>query len=231
MPDQIGPFFSFYGAKWQAGPLYPEPMHNTIIEPFAGAAGYSVRHYDHDVCLFDIDKRILATWDFLIHASPEDILALPLAEEIDSTYTVDGHPGRAALLGYWFNPASTMPRPHPTQRSGWSAKRRERIASWVPLIKHWTITKSSWSSIANTEATWYVDPPYQNVGKYRHPSSAIDFYALGAWCQSRSGQVIVCENEGADWLPFRTFHTINAMRGTSKEVIWTNDPVEVAISA
>jgi hypothetical protein len=41
--------------------------------------------------------------------------------------------------------------------------------------------------------------------------------------------VIVCENEGADWLPFRphgrhkTLNRKDGQQGYSREAIWTND--------
>ena len=48
--------------------------------------------------------------------------------------------------------------------------------------------------------------------------------ALSEWCRSRRGQVMVCENEGARWLPFRPFRSIQSTsNGVSREVIWTND--------
>ena len=50
----------------------------------------------------------------------------------------------------------------------------------------------------------------------------IDYSALADWCHSRKGQVIVCENEGADWLPFeRLCEQVGANRAKrSMEVIW-----------
>lgn len=42
------------------------------------------------------------------------------------------------------------------------------------------------------------------------------------WCKDRRGQVIVCENAGATWLPFEPLATIKATRGTSQEVSWVN---------
>jgi hypothetical protein len=76
-------------------------------------------------------------------------------------------------------------------------------------------------------ATWFVDPPYEVAGRaYRFHD--IDYAHLGDWCRSRSGQVIVCENAGANWLPFRPFRTIKGLEGRrggkkSVEVIWTNE--------
>ena len=54
-----------------------------------------------------------------------------------------------------------------------------------------------------------------------------DFDRLADWSRNRPGQVIVAENAGADWLPFRPFRDIKASpgatrTGVSREVIWTN---------
>ena len=79
------------------------------------------------------------------------------------------------------------------------------------------------------EATWFVDPPYADAGRaYKHGAQGIDFSALADWCRSRNGQTVVCENFGADWLPFREFRDIKGTAGArrsgvSKEVIWTSE--------
>ena len=76
----------------------------------------------------------------------------------------------------------------------------------------------------DVEATWFIDPPYNNaVGRYYiHGPEALDYESLGRWCQSRRGQVMVCENDGAEWLPFSPFETLKAgVNGSgSKEVLW-----------
>lgn len=73
-------------------------------------------------------------------------------------------------------------------------------------------------------ATWFIDPPYQIAGReYRHDSRAIDYTALGAWCHARRGQVIACENVGADWLPFvplRPTHGRHHIPNQTIEAIW-----------
>lgn len=74
---KLKPFFKFYGGKWRATNLYPEPRHNTLIEPFAGSAGYALNYAHLDVKLYDVDPIIVGIWDFLIHASMSDIMDLP----------------------------------------------------------------------------------------------------------------------------------------------------------
>jgi hypothetical protein len=50
---------------------------------------------------------------------------------------------------------------------------------------------------------------------------------LKEWCKTRDGQVIVCENEGADWLPFspvakRRGITGRYQKSSATEVVWVN---------
>jgi hypothetical protein len=78
-------------------------------------------------------------------------------------------------------------------------------------------------------ATWFIDPPYVDGGKsYRY--SEIDYPKLAAWCLRLRGQVIVCERQGADWLPFRMLYDNPTARRYKpgarqrcQEAIWTND--------
>jgi hypothetical protein len=111
--------------------------------------------------------------------------------------------------------------------------RRRNFGHEQPLIRHWRITQASYLDIPNEPATWFIDPPYEVAGRaYRFHS--IDYPALGDWCRSRSGQVMVCENKGANWLPFRPFRTIKGLEGRrggkkSVEVIWTNDESPMGI--
>lgn len=47
----LRPFFRYFGSKWLVGKHYPAPMHETIVEPFAGSACYSLHHFDRKVVL------------------------------------------------------------------------------------------------------------------------------------------------------------------------------------
>jgi hypothetical protein len=228
------PFFTYYGGKWRAAKHYPAPIHGTIIEPFAGSAGYSVRYPDRQVRLYDADPTICGVWDYLIHIRPEEILALPLL--FDHVDEIDAPQEAKWLIGFWLNKGTVQPcktpgnwmRDYHSKQPGtyWGEKVRERIASQVGCIRHWTITLASYVE-PDQDATWFVDPPYEVAGKaYRFHD--IDYADLASWCQSRTGQVMVCENAGADWLPFVPFGTFKGLEGKrggkkSEEVIWTND--------
>lgn len=227
-------FFSFFGGKWRAAPKYPEPSRNVIVEPFAGSAGYSTRHYRRDVILCDIDPVIAGVWRFLIAAHPNDIRQLPV--KIEHVDEIQGPIEAKHLVGFWLNVATTSPCSTPGRwlrdgtrpNSKWGEAIRERIATQVPLIKHWKIIEASYDSLEKIDATWFVDPPYNNkAGRlYRHKPS--DYLALGSWCRSLPGQVMVCEQQGADWLPFEflgSFKSLEGSRGkhTTNEVLWRNE--------
>lgn len=97
----------------------------------------------------------------------------------------------------------------------------------MEAIRHWTIHHGSYQDLdVAGEATWFVDPPYQLMGRhYTHGSKGIDFAELGAWCKSRPGQVIACEAAGATWLPFRELATIRTTRKDKPavEAVWLSD--------
>ena len=71
-------FFNYYGSKHKLSSLYARPRHDVLIEPFAGGAAYSHLHWKRKVKLYDLDDRICAIWDYLIHVSEDEILSLPI---------------------------------------------------------------------------------------------------------------------------------------------------------
>jgi 16S rRNA G966 N2-methylase RsmD len=113
--------------------------------------------------------------------------------------------------------------------SFWGKEIRQRIAEQVPYIKHWTIINDDYSVVSDMKnCTWFIDPPYQNAGVY-YKQNKIDYEALGKWCLSLNGQVIVCEAMGASWLPFTPFVAAKANESkyggkVSYECIYTNEP-------
>lgn len=228
----VRPFFSFYGGKWRdAIKHYPPPAYRHIVEPFAGSAGYALRWPALHVSLFDIDPVIVGVWDYLIHVTPSELLALPdVAEHIDELRVCQE---ARWLIGFWLNRGAAAPRKRPSSwmRSGtrpgsfWGPRVRERIASQLGAIAHWRITQGSYpeAECADPATTYFVDPPYQGAGvHYTHGSNGIDYAALGSWCKGLVEQVIVCENSGADWLPFSPLRDVKTTRRDmrSKEAVW-----------
>ena len=212
--------------------LYPKPEHSTIVEPFAGGAGYALRYPDRNVILVERDPVVYGVWDYLIHTSPEEIRALP---DVGKDETLDDlHVCQEArwLIGFWLG-NSSRPSNKMTSRAlygierGWAnfwcPKLRERIASQTSRIRHWKVFNHSYADIqVSRAATWFVDPPYQVKGvTYAFGSKKINFEHLAGWCRDRKGQVIVCENVGAEWLPFRHLaDTHNTQNKFSAEAIW-----------
>lgn len=232
----LRPFFGYYGGKWRDVPkYYPAPTHDTIVEPFAGSAGYALRYADRNVILCEIDPILAAVWGYLIKVSAEEILAIP---DLKADETVDDlkAPQEAKwLVGLWLNRGVSRPRKSPSKwmRDGirpgsfWGKRVRETIASQVEFIRHWKIYNCSYADLPfSGRATWFVDPPYQVAGQhYQFGSKQIDYFDLAAWCESRPGQVIVCENKGATWLPFEELAETKTTRANrrSREVVWTTE--------
>jgi len=223
------PFFCYFGGKWRAAERYPLPIHQTIIEPFAGAAGYSVHYPELDVMLYDIDPIICGVWEYLIHTSAEEIRKLPI--EVDHIDNINVSQEAKWLIGFWLNKASSSPRLAPSSwmkggtrpNSHWGEVIRERIASQVCAIKHWKISCKSYEEIDNEKATWFIDPPYAGKSGKGYKCKFDAYEELAQWCQTRQGQVIVCEQAGANWLPFEPFAKIRtAGKIYSEEVIWKN---------
>lgn len=214
---QVKPFFCFYGGKWRIAPKYDPPRFNTIIEPFAGAAGYSTRYYDRKVILIEKDPIIAALWEYLIKVSSGEIRSLPLI--FDDVRDLNIPNEAKSLIGFWLNKGSNRPCNVPSKwmregtrpKSFWGKEIRERIANQVALIKHWEIRNGDFWDIDNPEATWFIDPPYQIAGKH-YAYNEIDYRLLGEWCKTRDGQVIVCEAQGATWLDFAPFTKAAANR-------------------
>lgn len=230
--------FAYYGAKHGLAPKYPRPQYNTIIEPFAGSAGYSVRWASDStrVILYDIDPAVVELWHRVQKITMAELNAITRHVEHDETTddplvaaSAGGSGLKSALEG---KTGAITPR----MRKDWPQVRR-RIWRALPRVSNWEIRHGTYDEAPNIEATWFVDPPYSvhdlgytnlahaSGNAYRYGSSDINFKHLGDWCQSRTGQIIVCEQHPADWLPFTPFckHK-NAQNDQRTEVIWTNSP-------
>lgn len=258
------PFFSFYGSKYKAVKLYQPPQHDIIIEPFAGSACYSIKHHINEetgkrrqVFLCEKDPNIYQVWDFLINLANDPAYELYIDEKlkVDAKDIVnlkeDNRIEQEAknFIGFWLVRGSTAPRMVPTgwmkqdgiiegyPSSFWGEKVRERIKKQLPYIKHWRVFLDDYKEMHDfSDATWFIDPPYSTpAGKhYTYGMKKEEYKELGEWCMSKKGQVIVCEQKGADWLPFETLgklrsltkykdeNNINYEKG-SDEVVWYNN--------
>ncbi len=226
----LHPFFSYFGSKYRMAKYYPKPSFNVIIEPFAGAAGFSLLYPKREIILYDNYEPVVMLWNYLIKVTKEEILNLPLnsnGHEFCKEYPVSAHnitQEAKILIGFWLTESQTSSSRYPLSKSrggNWTCRKRNMIANQVDHIRHWKIENKSYDKIeANQKCTWFIDPPYSQAGK-RYRNNTIDYHQLGKWCKERQGQVIVCEQSGADWLDFSTFQkTSNASNKKYEEVLW-----------
>lgn len=222
--------FGYYGSKWRIVRHYPAPRYDRIVEPFCGSAAYSLWHADgHDVWINDLDDGVIAAWQWLQRASPADVLMLPRIGPGTNILALNLPPGPRALLGLWGNMGKFGARSRKvTDRSTIKYRRRD-AAKLLPCIRDWTITNGNYRALPDIEATWFIDPPYNDrAGREYRGGRHIDYAHLSEWCRSRRGQVIVCERASATWLPFRPLVSVRGWGARSKDAmffegLWTND--------
>lgn len=228
----LNPFFSYFGSKFRIAKYYPKPLFDTIIEPFAGSAGYSLLYPEKNIILYDNYEPIIILWNYLIGVKSEEILSLPL--DLNGNSFCKEHPvsdcniceEAKILIGFWLTESQTSSSRYPLSKSrggNWNEKKRFRIANQVKYIKHWKAKLCSYDEIDHENSTWFVDPPYVQAGK-RYIKKSIDYKNLGDWCKEKKGQVIVCEQEGANWLNFNPL--LRQTNGSNKkymEVFWHNN--------
>jgi len=241
MSDTItGPLFKWFGSKWTAAKHYPAPTHDMIIEPFAGSAGYSLRHHRKDVLLAESDEHVCALWWWLIEEATEaSIREMPInISEGTDVRELGMNRGQELLMKTWQrtnNVGSCWTVSSWGNKSGqWTENTRSRVASEFHLIKHWKVRVDGLELLKpGVEGTWFVDPPYQYNYQYR--AKTLDYTRLTGQIADLRGQVIVCEAECPktgtipDWLPFEPFRTTVTSRRKSdnhhhsKELIYTRE--------
>lgn len=224
--------FSYYGSKSKIVKYYPKPLYDTIIEPFAGSAQYAFYYWEKQVILIEKDRRTYEVWNWLINEATSDfIMSLPLFKQREKIY----HSLLAAqdLMRFESTCGNQTPVISAGKYNRWSennGRGRKRIADNLYKIKHWKIIYGNYSLAPNIKATWFIDPSYYcKAGlRYKHNCMDINYEQLGRWCKNRKGQVIVCEDLGASWLPFEYFMDGRGqqIRNPKKEILleamWTN---------
>ncbi len=224
--------FSYYGSKSKLARYYPLPKHELIIEPFAGAAWYSMLHFKNQVILNEINQTIYNLWKWLVSiATKETILKHVNFYAGENIRTLDCSQEQRDLIGFYINRGSIAPK-NIVQK--WCCtnkfnpnfaesvfKSLKKVADNLDNIRHWKILYGTYTQLPDIEATWFIDPPYQFGGEH-YINHSINYSQLANWCLSRKGQIIICENSKATWLPFTTLKEIHGQRKKSIEVIYTN---------
>jgi site-specific DNA-adenine methylase len=238
--------FSFYGGKSKILGFYPEPKHDLIIEPFAGGASYSLLHGGgREVWINDADPKVFGMWRFLQSAECPDWVArippLVTVGQRASELVVGAPEGLVSILQAEANQGTQGARGVHDQVTSMGAKCWKRVRAklaWAhERCQGWTITNLPYAEMiaptwghpdhwSERPCTWFIDPPYDNEAGRRYRQQVVDYNALRAFCLTRRGQVIVCENVGATWLPFEPLVERRGIRSryqksTAKEAIWT----------
>jgi hypothetical protein len=219
--------FSYYGTKKKIAEKYPIPSYDTIIEPFCGAAMYSLydKNWEKNVILYDKYEKVYKVWNYLINnASVNDIKSLPDLTIGLNLDTINISDEEKSLLGFYANPASAVPKKTVTQRgaNAWNRHKNYLIDN-LYKVKHWKIYNDSFINIENIEATWFIDSPYQFGGEHYHSSTSnkhLDYEVLSKWSMERNGEIIVCENDKAKWLDFKPLVEMNGQLHKTMEVIY-----------
>jgi hypothetical protein len=216
--------WSYYGRKTKIVNKYPEPIHNVIVEPFAGTAVYSLNkdNWKKQVILIEKYDVIVDLWHYLQQSKPEDILKLPdlsFGECVDDFTQLCKE--EKNLIGFCINRGSASPKKTAKKFNDWN-KNKYVIASNLHKIKHWDIKQGEYNEFEDVNkltATWFIDPPYQYGGQYyRHKFT--DYDKLAEYCKTINGQVIVCENTKANWLDFKPLVQMQGQLHITTEAIW-----------
>jgi len=225
--------WSYYGSKTNVVKFYPKPIFDKIIEPFAGAAKYSLRYFEKDVTLIDKYETIIKIWQYLKLASESDILGLPKIKRGQTLNDFNLSEGEKLLMGFVIAKGGQSPRITPSPNATIARPNTinftlKKIASQLFKIRHWNFIHGSYDNAINNKATWYIDPPYQFGGHvYIESNKKIDFVKLSKYCRTRNGQVIVCENTKANWMPFTPIVQQKGIYSWQTESIWTNLPISL----
>ena len=205
--------FYYYGRKKQIAKYYPQPQLDHIVEPFAGAASYSLHanNWKHRVTLVEKDPRVAEIWQWLIdNATGDEILSLPSLEvgERSSEFLHIIHAVTKMAFKY-----KTI-RVTPILQRNWEISKRVMAAN-IHKVKHWELIIGDFTLAPNIEATWFIDPPYQDSSGegYMHGSKQMDYASMAEWAMSRRGQLICCEGRSGDYLPFSNLIELSGVAG------------------
>lgn len=216
-----GPLFKWFGSKWQAARRYPAPRFDRVCEPFAGGAGYSLRHAARRVTIYEENANLAALWAWLIGpATDADVREIPTGLAVGTDIREIGlSAGQAQLLKHWqrtnnYGECWTV-SPWGDKPGQWTENTRARVAAEIQYVKHWRFAVPELES----ETTYFIDPPY--LFNYRYGFRDFNHSALAAAVRAlpQPAQVIACEaacpKTGAvpDYLPFVPFaETVTSRR-------------------
>src|SRR5213075_2113399 len=178
---KINPLFKWFGSKWQSAKKYPPPKFLTIIEPFAGGAGYSLNHCDNQVTIYDNDPNLRILWKWIItEATQSRVLDIPIDLPIGTDIRSIGlSEGQAQLLKHWQRTNNVGDcwtiSPWGNKPGFWTSNTRARVSEEIYAIRHWKFLKITFTRCA----TYFIDPPYQYNYRYSY-GDYFDFQDLAS---------------------------------------------------
>lgn len=210
-----GPLFKWFGSKWLSSKIYPAPEHDIVLEPFAGSAGYSLRHHEKKVVIWEADPNLNALWSWLIKdALTADVLDIPIGiPEGTEIAALELSRGQSLLLKHWQRTNNVGDcwtiSPWGNKPGQWTANTRARVAEELHAVKHWKLENVR----PDRSGTYFIDPPYFYNYRYRFKKVGFDYAALVEKIKliPRRSQIIVCEaacqktGRVPDYLPFKPF--------------------------
>ena len=217
--------FYYYGRKKQLAGHYPSPAFDTIIEPFAGSAAYSLYrdHWKRNVLLVERDERVAEVWRWLIEdARPEELLKLPELKVGDRSSEFLHIIHAATKMAFAYKTIKITP----VLARNWEISRRVMAAN-LHKVKHWKIVKGDYTNVPDIKATRFIDPPYKGAPGlgYKYSSKTLDYLELANWANTRSGEIICCEGNYGDYLPFEPLVLCKGVAGKiSEERIYYRGP-------
>lgn len=233
--------FKWFGSKWQSAKHYPKPEHDTIVEPFAGGAGYSLNYVDKNVVIWEDDPNLTVLWKWLIeHAAvnPADIKDIPVNLPIGTDIRTLGlSVGQCMLLKHWQRTNNTgdcwtvSPWGHlPGQ---WTENTRARLFDQITAIAHWQFRQAI--EMIDEPCHWFIDPPYLYNYRYRSNLPDFDYSAFSSFVNTinKDSTVVVCEatrkSDGAvpDYLPFNHSHRSVTSRRKKEQSHHSNEVIYV----
>jgi hypothetical protein len=178
------------------------------------------------VILVEKDPRVCEIWHQLLSMDVDELLDYPIPKAGERTSDF------LLMTSACSNRIARTQEMTVTSRMPVVLKRMfKQIASVLPHVKgRVEIVEGDYTKAPDIEATWFIDPPYHVNGRAQSRgmgyaegcnSASLDYEALAGWCRSRRGQKIVCEQAGADWLPFEHLRWArDSIGNTAAEAVW-----------
>jgi hypothetical protein len=212
----LNPLFKWFGSSWSSAKHYPKPLDGLpIFEPFAGSAGYSLNHYQHDVVIYDSNQLVKDLWLWLINeATTQAILDIPVGLPVGHDIRSTGLSyGQCLLLKHWQRTNNVGDcwtiSPWGDKPGQWVESCRKRVAEQVAAIKHWQFRQPDWTE----QGTWMCDSPYIYNYQYGVKNFDYDQYVQNVNKIPEESLVICCEavckktGRIPDYLPFTSSHS------------------------